>query len=170
LAGMPLSHGSRMANTMVRCTPADNMLLSFVFVQIFLWMRGRCTSVTLKEQWAGLGKAAETVSSLDHWQQHVCIQMPNKESICHIVVTPCRQLLFISIPAVAQGSHVQPQRSKSELPILWPQLCLAAQRHWLWWPGDKFSHDRAAHLLHMCMDRHRLQVHVLVRIMSVRHL
>ncbi len=29
------------------------------------------TSVALKEQWPGLGKAAETESSLDHWQQHV---------------------------------------------------------------------------------------------------
>ena len=82
--------------------------------------------------------------------------------MCHItvVVTPCRQLLCISVPAVAQGSHVQPQRSKSELPVLWPQLCLAAQWHWLWWPGERLSHDLPAYLLHMCMDRRMLQVHV----------
>lgn len=87
-----------------------------------------------------------------------------------IVVTPCRQLLYISVPAVAQGSHVQPQRSKSELPVLWPQLCLAAQRHWLWWPGEGFRHDLPAYLLHMCMDGRMLQVHVLVQLMSMRHL
>ena len=91
------------------------------------------------------------------------------ESMCHvtIVVTPCRQLLYISVPAVAQVSHVQPQRSKSEFPVLWPQLCLAAQWHRLWWPGETSG---MTCLLHMCMDRRMLQVHVLLRITSVRHL
>ena len=107
------------------------------------------TSVALKEQWPGVGKAAETVSSLDHWQSGVCIHMGRKESMCHVTisVTPCRQLLYISVSAVAQVSHVQPQRSKSELPVLWPQLCLAAQWHWLWWPGEGCRHDLpAAHV------------------------
>lgn len=130
------------------------------------------TSVPLKEQWPGLGKAAETVSSLDHLHSNVCIQVGRKQSLFRIsiVVAPCRQLLYISVPAVAQSSHVQPQRSKSELPVLWPQFCLTAQWHWLWWTGERLSHDLPACLLHRCMHRHMLQVHVLLRLMSVRHL
>lgn len=31
-------------------------------------------------------------------------------------------------------------------------------------------HELPAYLLHMCMDRRMLQVHVLVQMMSVRHL
>lgn len=96
--------------------------------------------------------------------------MRSKEPMGHIVVTPCRQLLYVSVPALAQVSHVQPQRSKSELPVLWPQLCLAAQWLRLWWRGERFMHELPAYLLHMCMDRRMLQVHVLVQMMSGRHL
>lgn len=64
--GMPLSHGSRMANIMVRYTICQQHAV--VICDCSNLLVAAFTSVALTEQWPGVSKAAETVSSLNHLQ------------------------------------------------------------------------------------------------------